>query len=73
MSDLEDLADIADASAFGAWSIRGNPHRPGMRPTEHCAGGHLWTEESTRWFRCRGRLSRACRRCEEAKKTGKKP
>jgi hypothetical protein len=72
MSDLDDLAEIAEANAFGfgGLAINGAP-RQGHRPSNGtCGSGHPMTEENTRRYRDkRGRIRRVCRACDKARAT----
>lgn len=61
MSDIDHLEDIADANAFGYQGHR-------RQPNDHCGGGHLWTEQTTRKYRYRGRMRRVCRICDAARR-----
>lgn len=69
MTDLDHLEDIAEANAFGFHGIGISPlHNAAHRHvTEACGGGHLWTDETTRWYKDkdRGRMRRICRICDK--------
>lgn len=68
MSELDDLEEIADATAFGPRNVtrlRSVSHR---HFAETCGGGHPWTEETTRWYHQGGRPRRICRICDKERK-----
>lgn len=72
MSDLEDLAEIAEQNAYGFRGLdsNGSPRRPW---SETCGAGHLMTEENTRLYRDkRGRIRRVCRQCDRSRATCKR-
>lgn len=55
MIGLDYLAEIADGNAFGCHAI------------EYCGGGHLWTDQTTRWYRDGRKIRRICRTCDAAR------
>ena len=68
MTDLEDLAEIAEASAFGFHGLTDHGAlRQGRKPfSEACGAGHPWTVTNTRWHKDkRGRNRRVCRACDK--------
>lgn len=66
MTDLEDLEEIAEASAFGFHGlVQPGAPRYGRTPSEKCGAGHPWTVESTRFYKDRGRTRRLCRICDK--------
>lgn len=68
MTDLEDLADIAEVNAFGFHGLADHgARRQGGRPhSEACGAGHPWTVPNTRWHKDkRGRIRRVCRACDK--------
>lgn len=72
MSDIDHLEEIAEASAFGSHGISPRHNVSHRHPTEHCGGGHLWTEETIRWYRDRGRRRRLCRICDKERRLNRK-
>ena len=65
MSDLDDLEAFAAASFYGAAGgilTRRGSHNPAR---ETCGAGHLWTEETTKRYKYRGRWRRICLSCEK--------
>lgn len=74
MSDLDDLAEIAETNCFGFHGIH-HPAMGGNRPKEFCAAGHLWTPETTRYrkgSRGRVRICRICVKITDAKSYAKR-
>lgn len=70
MSDIEDLAEIAEQHAISYRPLSQVPARYGRHAEEYCGGGHLWTETNTRWHKDRrGRNRRTCRICDKARAT----
>lgn len=72
MSDLSELDDIAEGACFGFQGLYAKPPRAHRAFSEYCGGGHLWTEETTRYFKDRGRIRRVCRLCDKARKAKKR-
>lgn len=71
MTDLEDLAEIAEQSAFGFRGLadHGAVRQPRNPPHETCGAGHP-REGNTRAYRDkRGRLRRVCRICDKERAT----
>ena len=65
MSNLDELEQIAAATAFG---FNGPLTHTKRERKEHCAGGHPWTEETTKWRRGRGKRYRECKICRRERR-----
>lgn len=65
MSDLDDLADIADACAFGTHSLSRTGVTGKKAFAETCGNGHPWTPETTRYRKGTKTRVRICRICDK--------
>lgn len=67
MTELEELDALAAQRAFGYHAGGGGIVAHRIRAS-HCAQGHEYTVENTRWYRCNGRMRRLCRACSKAQR-----
>jgi hypothetical protein len=68
MTDIDHLEEIAETTAFGYQGVSPLRNAAHRHPGEYCGGGHFRTEETTRWYRDRGRMRRLCRICDKERK-----
>lgn len=75
MSDLDELEEIAEQTAFGTGgqtSQGARGHRSGRPRAETCGAGHERTPENTRTYRQGKRIRSVCRVCDRERAAAKK-